>query len=73
MNHIPSFLSFLFSFDFTLFLSSTPPPSHFLLSFLRSSQVRSGQITRKLWGSSRRLTQISSGETVYDTQQHDRN
>uniref|UniRef100_A0A8B9KZS8 Neurobeachin-like protein 2 n=1 Tax=Astyanax mexicanus TaxID=7994 RepID=A0A8B9KZS8_ASTMX len=32
--------------------------------------MRSGQITRKLWGSSKRLTQISSGETEYPTQEH---
>lgn len=31
--------------------------------------MRSGQITRKLWGSSKRLTQISSGETEYHTQE----
>uniref|UniRef100_A0A3P8TJP3 Neurobeachin-like protein 2 n=1 Tax=Amphiprion percula TaxID=161767 RepID=A0A3P8TJP3_AMPPE len=36
----------------------------------KPAEMRSGQITRKLWGSSRRLTQISSGETVYNTQ-HD--
>uniref|UniRef100_A0A672I199 Neurobeachin-like 1 n=1 Tax=Salarias fasciatus TaxID=181472 RepID=A0A672I199_SALFA len=30
---------------------------------------RPAEITRKLWGSSKRLTQISSGETVYNTQQ----
>lgn len=51
MNHIP------------------PPLPHFLLLLfflLHCSQMRSGQITRKLWGSSRRLTQISSGETVYN-------
>uniref|UniRef100_A0A671YZN8 Neurobeachin-like protein 2 n=1 Tax=Sparus aurata TaxID=8175 RepID=A0A671YZN8_SPAAU len=29
-------------------------------------EMRSGQITRKLWGSSKKLTQISSGETVYN-------
>lgn len=46
------------------FLSPLSP--HLLL---HSSQMRSGQITRKLWGSSKRLTQISSGETVYNTQQ----
>ncbi|CAN9498147.1 unnamed protein product [Ophioblennius macclurei] len=32
---------------------------------------RPAEITRKLWGSSKRLTQISSGETVYNTQ-HER-
>ncbi|XP_058471810.1 neurobeachin-like protein 1 isoform X2 [Solea solea] len=36
----------------------------------KPAEMRSGQISRKLWGSSRRLTQISSGETVYNTQ-HD--
>uniref|UniRef100_A0A8D2ZJ78 Neurobeachin-like protein 2 n=1 Tax=Scophthalmus maximus TaxID=52904 RepID=A0A8D2ZJ78_SCOMX len=36
----------------------------------KPAEMRSGQITRKLWGSSKRLTQISSGETVYNTQ-HD--
>uniref|UniRef100_A0AAX7VSK3 Neurobeachin-like protein 2 n=1 Tax=Astatotilapia calliptera TaxID=8154 RepID=A0AAX7VSK3_ASTCA len=35
----------------------------------KPAEMRSGQITRKLWGSSKRLTQISSGETVYNTQQ----
>ncbi|KAL7890530.1 hypothetical protein AOLI_G00000060 [Acnodon oligacanthus] len=29
----------------------------------KPAEMRSGQITRKLWGSSKRLTQISSGET----------
>ncbi|KAM8904058.1 neurobeachin-like protein 1 isoform 2-T3 [Spinachia spinachia] len=38
----------------------------------KPAEMRSGQITRKLWGSSKRLTQISSGETVYNTQ-HDHN
>uniref|UniRef100_A0A8C2YYB5 Neurobeachin like 1 n=1 Tax=Cyclopterus lumpus TaxID=8103 RepID=A0A8C2YYB5_CYCLU len=38
----------------------------------KPAEMRSGQITRKLWGSSKRLTQISSGETVYNTQ-HDCN
>ncbi|MGH0167376.1 UNVERIFIED_CONTAM: hypothetical protein FKN15_052506 [Acipenser sinensis] len=33
-------------------------------------EMRSGQITRKLWGSSKRLTSISSGETEYNTQDH---
>lgn len=33
----------------------------------KPAEMRSGQITRKLWGSSKRLTQISSGETVYTT------
>uniref|UniRef100_A0A673B917 Neurobeachin-like protein 2 n=1 Tax=Sphaeramia orbicularis TaxID=375764 RepID=A0A673B917_9TELE len=36
----------------------------------KPAEMRSGQITRKLWGSSKKLTQISSGETVYNTQ-HD--
>ncbi|KAM4560063.1 neurobeachin-like protein 1 isoform 3-T3 [Odontesthes bonariensis] len=36
----------------------------------KPAEMRSSQITRKLWGSSKRLTQISSGETVYNTQ-HD--
>uniref|UniRef100_A0A8C7KG92 Neurobeachin-like protein 2 n=1 Tax=Oncorhynchus kisutch TaxID=8019 RepID=A0A8C7KG92_ONCKI len=31
----------------------------------KPAEMRSGQITRKLWGSSKRLTQISSGETEY--------
>lgn len=30
-----------------------------------SSQVRSGQFARKLWRSSRRISQVSSGETEY--------
>ncbi|XP_066543971.1 neurobeachin-like protein 1 isoform X1 [Amia ocellicauda] len=34
----------------------------------KPAEMRSGQITRKLWGSSKRLTQISSGETEYNTQ-----
>ncbi|KAG7467392.1 hypothetical protein MATL_G00152830 [Megalops atlanticus] len=33
----------------------------------KPAEMRSGQITRKLWGSSKRLTQISSGETEYHT------
>uniref|UniRef100_A0A3Q3QH30 Neurobeachin-like protein 2 n=1 Tax=Monopterus albus TaxID=43700 RepID=A0A3Q3QH30_MONAL len=36
----------------------------------KPAEMRSGQITRKLWGSSKRLTQISSGEMLYNTQ-HD--
>uniref|UniRef100_A0A672QFN9 Neurobeachin-like protein 2 n=1 Tax=Sinocyclocheilus grahami TaxID=75366 RepID=A0A672QFN9_SINGR len=35
----------------------------------KPAEMRSGQITRKLWGSSKRLTQISSGETEYHTQE----
>ncbi|XP_028835507.1 neurobeachin-like protein 1 isoform X3 [Denticeps clupeoides] len=31
----------------------------------KPAEMRSGQITRKLWGSNKRLTQISSGETEY--------
>ncbi|XP_042558754.1 LOW QUALITY PROTEIN: neurobeachin-like protein 1 [Clupea harengus] len=31
----------------------------------KPAEMRPGQITRKLWGSSKRLTQISSGETEY--------
>ncbi|KAM4626241.1 neurobeachin-like protein 1 [Discoglossus pictus] len=34
----------------------------------KPSEAKSGQISRKLWGSSRRLSQISSGETEYNTQ-----
>ncbi|XP_064410109.1 neurobeachin-like protein 2 [Latimeria chalumnae] len=30
------------------------------------SEVRSGQLTRRLWGSTRRISQISSGETQYN-------
>uniref|UniRef100_A0A3Q3EE64 Neurobeachin-like protein 2 n=1 Tax=Labrus bergylta TaxID=56723 RepID=A0A3Q3EE64_9LABR len=33
----------------------------------KPAEMRSGQITRKLWGSRRGLTQISSGETAYNT------
>lgn len=50
------------------FLCPLPPTLPLPLSSSTSSQMRSGQITRKLWGSSKRLTQISSGETVYNTQ-----
>uniref|UniRef100_A0A8C1J1J3 Neurobeachin-like protein 2 n=1 Tax=Cyprinus carpio TaxID=7962 RepID=A0A8C1J1J3_CYPCA len=35
----------------------------------KPAEMRSVQITRKLWGSSKRLTQISSGETEYHTQE----
>ncbi|XP_056156935.1 neurobeachin-like protein 1 [Lampris incognitus] len=35
----------------------------------KPAEIRSSQITRKLWGSSKRLTQISSGETEYNTHQ----
>ncbi|MCJ8729842.1 hypothetical protein PDJAM_G00110980 [Pangasius djambal] len=35
----------------------------------KPAEMRSGQITRKLWGSSRRMTQISSGETEYPTEE----
>uniref|UniRef100_H3B2H2 Neurobeachin-like protein 2 n=1 Tax=Latimeria chalumnae TaxID=7897 RepID=H3B2H2_LATCH len=34
----------------------------------KPAEVRSGQLSRKLWGSSKRLSQISSGETEYNTQ-----
>ncbi|OCT63836.1 neurobeachin-like protein 1 isoform X1 [Xenopus laevis] len=34
----------------------------------KPTEARSGQISRKLWGSSRRLSQISSGVTEYNTQ-----
>ncbi|XP_069839468.1 neurobeachin-like protein 1 isoform X4 [Dendropsophus ebraccatus] len=34
----------------------------------KPAEVKSGQISRKLFGSSRRLSQISSGETEYNTQ-----
>ncbi len=54
----PTVTSLLFSF------TSLSSP------LLSVPQMRSGQITRKLWGSSKRLTQISSGETEYHTQEH---
>ncbi|XP_058520854.1 neurobeachin-like protein 1 isoform X1 [Ochotona princeps] len=34
----------------------------------KPAEMRSGQLSRKLWGSSKRLTQISAGETEYKTQ-----
>ncbi|XP_020794739.2 neurobeachin-like protein 1 [Boleophthalmus pectinirostris] len=34
----------------------------------RPAEMRFGQITRKLWGSSKKMSQISSGETLYNTQ-----
>uniref|UniRef100_A0A4W3HXW4 Neurobeachin-like protein 2 n=1 Tax=Callorhinchus milii TaxID=7868 RepID=A0A4W3HXW4_CALMI len=34
----------------------------------KPAEMRSGQISRKLWGSSKRLNQISSGETEYHPQ-----
>ncbi|XP_074857149.1 neurobeachin-like protein 1 isoform X3 [Carettochelys insculpta] len=34
----------------------------------KPAEMRSGQLSRKLWGSSKRLNQISSGETEYNTQ-----
>ncbi|XP_076871278.1 neurobeachin-like protein 1 isoform X2 [Brachyhypopomus gauderio] len=34
----------------------------------KPAEMRSGQITRKFWGSSKRMTQISSGETEYPKQ-----
>ncbi|XP_072254066.1 neurobeachin-like protein 1 [Pyxicephalus adspersus] len=34
----------------------------------KPAEAKSGQISRKLFGSSRRLSQISSGETEYNTQ-----
>ncbi|XP_070436866.1 neurobeachin-like protein 1 isoform X1 [Equus przewalskii] len=34
----------------------------------KPAEMRSGQLTRKLWGSSKRLSQISAGETEYNTQ-----
>ncbi|XP_053554652.1 neurobeachin-like protein 1 isoform X2 [Bombina bombina] len=34
----------------------------------RPAEAKQGQISRKLWGSSRRLSQFSSGETEYNTQ-----
>ncbi|XP_028924584.1 neurobeachin-like protein 1 isoform X1 [Ornithorhynchus anatinus] len=35
----------------------------------KPAEVRSGQLSRKLWGSSKRLSQISAGETEYNTQE----
>ncbi|XP_053326637.1 neurobeachin-like protein 1 isoform X2 [Spea bombifrons] len=35
----------------------------------KPAEARSGQISRKLWGSSRRINSISSGETEYNTQE----
>ncbi|XP_054978013.1 neurobeachin-like protein 1 [Sorex araneus] len=34
----------------------------------KPAEVRTGQLSRKLWGSSKRLSQISAGETEYNTQ-----
>lgn len=34
----------------------------------KPAEMRSGQLSRKLWGSSKRLNQISAGETEYNTQ-----
>ncbi|KAM4836011.1 neurobeachin-like protein 1 [Thomomys bottae] len=34
----------------------------------KPSEMRSGQLSRKFWGSSKRLSQISAGETEYNTQ-----
>ncbi|XP_072337816.1 neurobeachin-like protein 1 isoform X1 [Scyliorhinus torazame] len=34
----------------------------------KPAEMRSGQLSRKLWGSSKRLNQISSGETEYNPQ-----
>lgn len=34
----------------------------------KPAEMRSGQISRKFWGSSKRLNQISSGETEYNPQ-----
>lgn len=61
--HVHSWIIFISPF-FTSPSILYPPP---LLSFI--PQIRSGQITRKLWGSSKRLTKISSGETEYHTQE----
>nr|XP_020040134.1 neurobeachin-like protein 1 [Castor canadensis] len=35
----------------------------------KPAEMRSGQLSRKLWGSSKRLSQISAGETEYNTQE----
>lgn len=37
-----------------------------LTCFPACSQVRSGQFPRRLWGSTRRISQVSSGETEYN-------
>uniref|UniRef100_A0A670XXN3 Neurobeachin like 1 n=1 Tax=Pseudonaja textilis TaxID=8673 RepID=A0A670XXN3_PSETE len=34
----------------------------------KPAEMRAGQLSRKLWGSSKRISQISSGETEYNTQ-----
>ncbi|XP_072473428.1 neurobeachin-like protein 1 isoform X1 [Notamacropus eugenii] len=34
----------------------------------KPAEMRAGQLSRKLWGSSKRLSQISAGETEYNTQ-----
>ncbi|KAM8934102.1 neurobeachin-like protein 1 [Pelodytes ibericus] len=36
---------------------------------VKPSEAKSGQISRKLWGSSRRVSHVSSGETEYNTQE----
>ncbi|XP_072228514.1 neurobeachin-like protein 1 isoform X2 [Leuresthes tenuis] len=58
-------------------VSVTKEQSHVLVGLEDGKLIIVGvgkpaEITRKLWGSSKRLTQISSGETVYNTQ-HDSN
>ncbi|XP_029462161.1 neurobeachin-like protein 1 isoform X2 [Rhinatrema bivittatum] len=35
----------------------------------KPAEMRSSQLSRKLWGSSKRLSQISAGETEYNTQE----
>ncbi|KAI4885568.1 hypothetical protein NFI96_016862 [Prochilodus magdalenae] len=36
----------------------------------KPEEVRSGQFSRRLWGSTRRISQVSSGETEYNPAEH---
>ncbi|XP_076826894.1 neurobeachin-like protein 2 isoform X2 [Brachyhypopomus gauderio] len=36
----------------------------------KPEEVRSGQFSRRLWGSTRRITQVSAGETEYNPSEH---
>lgn len=49
-----------------LYLNPQVKISTFLFFFFSSSQVRLGQFSRRLWGSTRRISQVSSGETEYN-------
>lgn len=54
--------------SFYLIYPPYPTFPFLFVSLAYFKQMRAGQLSRKLWGSSKRISQISSGETEYNTQ-----